>query len=111
MAKTRANHTLHVITRYLKTSFFLVFQNAKGFMHILIRFYLFMILLHLEIFASRAEGLSFYNSGSFPVKSTFARVGYSISRDRHEEWALSELQLRSKGQRADKRTFYHWHQC
>jgi len=39
----------------------------------------------LEFFASGAEGLFIYHPGSNPVLSTFAWVGYSISRDRHEE--------------------------
>jgi len=41
--------------------------------------------LHLGFFASGAECLSFYYPGSIPVVSTFAWVGYSISRDHHEE--------------------------
>jgi len=40
------------------------------------------IFLHIT---SGAKGLSFYHPGSIPVVSTFAWVGYSISKDRHEE--------------------------
>jgi len=39
----------------------------------------------LKFFATGPEGLSFYHPGSILVESTFASVGYSISRDRHED--------------------------
>jgi len=41
--------------------------------------------LPLKFFANGAKGLSFYHPWSIPVESTFAWVGYSISKDRDEE--------------------------
>jgi len=60
-------------------------DSQKSLKSSLSLFFPYVAVLNLNFFAFGAEGLSFHHSRSILMESIFAWVGYSISKDRHEE--------------------------